>query len=841
MIPPHRRRGKARSVFADRADERELSATLRRDDMDHEKLGVFYLGKRWDPAAQRVTDEPILYDSKDLTTHAMCVGMTGSGKTGLCLSLIEEAAIDGIPVLAIDPKGDLGNLMLTFPELRAEDFAPWIDAEEAARKGRTPAEHAAATSKQWRDGLAQGQQDGERIRRLRAAADFAIYTPGSQAGLPLSVLKGFAAPGVGLIADRDGFAQRVQAATSGILSLLGIEADPLRSREHIYIASVLDHHWRAGRDLEIADLIRAVQEPPFQRIGVMDVESMFPAKDRFALAMALNGLLASPAFAAWGEGEPLDVQRLLWTTEGKPRVSILSIAHLPDDQRMFFVTLLLSEVLAWMRQQSGTSSLRALIYMDEVAGFLPPTANPPSKLPMLTLLKQARAFGVGMMLATQNPVDLDYKALSNMGTWFLGRLQTERDKLRVLDGLEGASTQSGARFDRAAVDQILSGMQGRTFLLHNVHDDAPVLLHTRWAMSYLRGPMTRSQIELVMKDRKAGPAGSSPVGGIAAAAAASTTPKGAATARPVLADGIVQRYQACRRALGSGEQLLYKPALLATAVLHYQSTKEGIDLWRKVQVIAPLQAKMDANPWDDDGVVVTEQPIDCDEQPDERGGFAPLPTGAAQAKAYASWSKQLKDELYRSQPLRLAWCPALKAGSKPDESEGDFRARLALALREQRDRDVAKLQQSYQPKLLRLQERRRNAEQVVDQQRAQRRSAGITAVASVGASILGALFGRKRVSTSVTSTVRSMSRVGGEHGDVRRAEEDVAALTTQERELEREFEATVASTQRALDPATLALETREVAPKKVDTRVEELVLLWTPWGAGQGDPAFLGR
>ncbi len=278
--------------------------------MDYEKLGVFYLGKRYDAATQQITDEPILYDSKDLTTHGMCVGMTGSGKTGLCLSLIEEAAIDGIPVLAIDPKGDLGNLLLTFPELRSEDFAPWIDAEEAARKGRTVPEHATAVAKQWRDGLAQWQQDGDRIRRLREAADFAIYTPGSQAGLGLSVLKGFAAPGPELLADRDAFAARVQAATSGLLSLLGIDADPLRSREHIYVSNVLDTYWREGKDLEIADLIRAVQNPPFQRIGVMDVESVFPGKDRFGLAMALNGLLASPSFASWGEGEPLDGERL---------------------------------------------------------------------------------------------------------------------------------------------------------------------------------------------------------------------------------------------------------------------------------------------------------------------------------------------------------------------------------------------------------------------------------------------------------------------------------------------------------------------------------------------------
>jgi hypothetical protein len=803
--------------------------------IDYEKLGVFYLGKRFDPTVQKVTDEPILYDSKDLTTHGMCVGMTGSGKTGLCLSLIEEAAIDGVPVLAIDPKGDLGNLLLTFPELRAADFAPWIDPGEAARKGRTTEQHAEATSKQWREGLADWQQDGERIRRLRDAADFVIYTPGSSAGLPLSVLKGFAAPAAALRDDRDAFTARVQTTTSGLLSLLGIDTDPLRSREHMFLSNVLDHHWRQGTDLEIADLIRAVQEPPFHRIGVMDLESVFPAKDRFGLAMAMNGLLASPAFAAWSEGEPLDIQRLLWTPDGKPRVSVISIAHLPDDQRMFFVTLLLSEVLAWTRQQAGTSSLRALLYMDEVAGFLPPTANPPSKLPMMTLLKQARAFGVGVMLATQNPVDLDYKALSNMGTWFLGRLQTERDKLRVLDGLEGVAAQNGAAFDRAAVDRLLSGMQGRTFLLHNVHDDGPVLLHTRWAMSYLRGPMTRGQIEAVMQDRKrATPTPPGARAGVAAAAAASAVGDGAMAGQPGLPDGIVQRFQAARRAVGADERLVYRPALCAAAVLHYQSSKDQIDLWRELTVVAPLQQQMDSNPWDDAGVVVTGQPLDLDAQPPDGAAFAALPSGASQAKAYTSWGRLLKDELYRTQSLQTHWCPALKQGSKPGESEGDFRAGLQMLLREERDRATARLQDKFQPKLQRLQERVRNAEQVVDQQAAQRRGAGLSAVLNIGTSILGSLFGRRKVSTGVTKAIKGMSRVGSEHGDVRRAEEDVAALRQQLQELDREFQDEVSRLQAQFEPGAIELEPREIAPRKSDTKVEEVVLLWTPWAIGKG-------
>ncbi len=245
-----------------------------------------------------------------------------------------------------------------------------------------------------------------------------------------------------------------------------------------------------------------MQSPPFERVGVLDLESFYPAKDRQALAMTLNNLLASPGFAAWTEGEPLDVARLFHTAEGKPRLSILSIAHLDDRERMFFVTLLLGELVAWMRAQPGTQSLRALLYMDEVMGFLPPSAAPPSKAPMLTLLKQARAFGLGVVLATQNPVDLDYKALGNAGTWFLGRLQTERDQARVLDGLEGSDAARGGGFDRAEMGRLLAGLGKRVFLLHSVHEEKPILFGTRWALSYLRGPLTREEIARLQPRRR---------------------------------------------------------------------------------------------------------------------------------------------------------------------------------------------------------------------------------------------------------------------------------------------------------------------------------------------------
>ncbi len=364
--------------------------------------------------------------------------MTGSGKTGLCVSLLEEAAIDGIPAIIIDPKGDLANMMLTFPELQPEDFEPWIDPQEAARKGVTPTELAKRTVETWKSGLASWDQKPERIARLRDAVEIAIYTPGSTTGRPLTVLRSLDAPKSEFRTDSGAMRDRIMSAVSGLLGLIGIDADPLASREHILLSSILDLGWQKGLNLELPDLIQSIQKPPFDRLGVFDIETFFPAKDRLALAMRMNNLLASPGFAAWMTGEPLDIQRLLYTSAGKPCLSILSIAHLSDAERMFFVTLLLNETISWMRSQPGTSSLRAILYMDEIFGYFPATANPPSKMPMLTLLKQARAFGLGIVLATQNPVDLDYKGLSNTGTWFIGRLQTERDKARIMEGLESA-------------------------------------------------------------------------------------------------------------------------------------------------------------------------------------------------------------------------------------------------------------------------------------------------------------------------------------------------------------------------------------------------------------------
>ena len=820
-----------------------------------EKLGVFYLGREVERATGKTTETPVLYDSRDLTTHAVCVGMTGSGKTGLCLALLEEAAIDGIPALVIDPKGDLGNLMLAFPELSAQEFRPWVDPAEAQRKGLSPDEFAARTATTWREGLAEWGQDGARIARFRAAADIAIYTPGSTAGLPLSVLKSFApgpaADGTDAAAQRE----RIGSVVAGLLALLQIDADPLKSREYILLSSILDHAWSKGQGLELASLIAAVQKPPFDKVGVFDLESFYPAKERMQLALAINTLLASPGFSVWTQGEPLDVQRLLFTSEGKPRISILSIAHLDDAQRMFTVTLVLNEVVAWMRRQSGTSSLRAIVYMDEIFGYFPPNAMPPAKLPMLTLLKQARAFGVGVVLATQNPVDLDYKGLGNTGTWFIGRLQTERDKLRVIEGLQSALGGEGAP-DRGTLDELLSSIASRVFLMRNVHDDAPVLMKSRWALSYLRGPLTLVEIGKLMEQRKAAAsdraagsaaseaatpgAGTSASAGPAAASQsqAPAAQPAEAAAPPVVVGDIVQYF--LRPTAGSG-RIEYRPQIAGLARLHFVDAKAGVDAWQQLTYVAPLADDGTSVEWHE-ARRIEDLKARVDPGPTAGAVFIDPPAPALRAASYAGWSKALAAHLYQTARLDLSVCDGLKIASQPGESEGDFRTRIAQALRERRDEAVAKLREKFASKLRTLEDQLRRSQDRVAREEAQYSQQKMQSAISIGATVLGAIFGGRRSGAGnigrAAGALRTTGRLGREKGDVDRAEDSVEVLQQRLGELQAQCEAQIEELQRANDAASVPVRTIQVPARKSDIAVGTVALLWVPWRIGaDGFPA----
>lgn len=791
---------------------------------EFEKLGVFYLGK--------TKDGLLLYDSKDLVTHAVCVGMTGSGKTGLCITLLEEAAIDGVPAIIIDPKGDLCNLLLTFPNLSPQDFQPWV--EEGA--------DATQQANLWRDGLAKWGQDGERIKRLREAADFSIYTPGSNAGLPVSILKTFAAPPEAIRQDDESLSERINTTVTSLLSLIGIEADPIRSREHILLSNILNQEWSNGRDLDIAALIQKVQTPPITKIGVMDLDSFFPADDRFQLAMALNNLLASPSFASWMEGEPLDIQKFLYTLAGKPRLAIFSIAHLADAERMFFVSLLLNQVLGWMRTQSGTTSLRAILYMDEIFGYFPPVANPPSKLPLLTLLKQGRAFGLGVVLATQNPVDLDYKGLANTGTWFIGRLQTERDKARVLEGLEGIAAGTGMKFDKQQMEQTLAGLSKRIFLLNNVHDDGPEVFETRWALSYLRGPLTRAQIKSLTDPLKGTAPTPSPTPAPSQAPSVSTAsnvaPAPAQSAKPVLAPEITQYYIPVRSPSGANASLSYHPMLLGAAEVCYSSSKR-VDVTQQVTLLAQITDGPVELDWSQ--AASLDLPIeDLDSQPNAEAQFVEAPAQATKAKSYATWRKDFASWIYRNQRLELLESPSLDIASNPGEKEGDFRVRLQQIAREKRDEAVEKLRRKYAPKFEQLEDRKRRAEQAVEREREQAKGQKFQTAISVGATLLSSFLGRKRTSMSTlgraTTAVRGAGRSMKEAQDVDRAEDNVTVIEQKIADLDAEFKSEAANLERSFDPQTEQLETVSLKPTKANISVKLLTLAWAPyWHDAQGE------
>jgi len=798
----------------------------------YEKLGAFYLGRPYDAAQGEAQPAPLLYDSRDLLTHAVCVGMTGSGKTGLLIGLLEEAAIDHIPALVIDPKGDLADLLLTFPELRTADFAPWVDPDAAARAGVTPEAFAAREAEAWRDGLAHWGQSGERIARLRDAAEFAIYTPGSEAGLQISILSSLGAPPPEVLADGDLLRERTGTLVASLLALLGVDSDPIQGREHILLSSLFESTWREGRGLDLAALIQGIQKPPMERVGVMDLETFYPAKERFALAMSFNNLLGSPGFAAWLRGEPLDVDRLLYTAAGKPRIAVFSIAHLSDRERMFFVSLLLNQTLGWMRGKTGTTSLRAILAMDEVFGYMPPVAEPPSKRPLLTLLKQARAFGLGLVLATQNPVDLDYKGLANVGTWFLGRLQTERDKARLMDGLEGAS--AGGRFDRAKTEQTLSGLPGRVFLLHDVHAEEPELFQTRWTLSYLRGPLTRPEIKRLMDPVKQAPPAAPvtaqeptgvPAASIPSPAAASAPAGPAGDTAPVLPPDVPQGFVPVRV---KPERIVYAPCLFATAAVHYQDAKRGIDHAKELSLLTPLTDE-GADWYAAEPVELTRD--DLEAAPVAGARFAPLPDAAVRAKSYDAWRKALAESLYRTRKCELFRSDTIGMVSNPGESERDFRIRLAETAREKRDEQVEALRRKYGVKVAQLQERIRRAEQAQQVQADQARQQTLSTMIHAGTAVLGMVFGRARSLRSISAVgtaARGAGRTFQEHQDVSRAGETVASLQKQLADLNAELETGVDHLQERFDPEAGELEVLGLKPRKTDVEVRFLTLAWAP-------------
>jgi hypothetical protein len=754
----------------------------------------FYLGKLFDLKTGKLSDPPVLYDPADLTTHGVIVGMTGSGKTGLGISMLEEAALQGLPALIIDPKGDVTNLLLHFPDLAPADFQPWVDAEEAQREGKTAAQAATEAASSWKKGLADWGIAPARIRALQKAVQYAVYTPGSESGLPVSILASLAAPDASWEPNREALREKIAGTVTAILGLVGVEdLDPLRSREHILLSNLLENAWSRGQGMDLETLILQTQNPPIVKLGVLDVEAFFPGKDRAALAMRLNSVLAAPSFQAWTEGQPLDVEALLHTPDGRPRHSVFYIAHLSDAERMFFVTLLLSAAEAWMRTRPGAAGLRALLYFDEIFGYLPPVANPPSKTVMLRMLKQARAFGLGLLLATQNPVDVDYKALSNAGTWCIGKLQTDQDKQRLLDGLESPGV------NRAAYDKTISQLGKRVFLLHNTHAKGPLIFQTRWAMNYLPGPLTRAQIPALNKLAGAAlpketAAGSQPARGETAA------PAGAA-ARQAVPSGIAEFFlpqnlslpqaaQSAGRGAPAGAACIYRPALLAQAKVRFLERKYGVD-----QQVAKTALVMNPDPrgvvrWQDFPAKAVEDAA-LAKSPAAGAAFSALGPPLSDGKILKALQKDFQDWAYHGSSLTV---PA--AAAQPAAGPQAAIDKKLEALRIKLQREQLELQQD------KTEVTQRGIEE------------GVTAAEN----IFGLLTGRsRRLSTSLTKR-RMTSKAAG---DVEESKQTIELLQKQIQELEQQKAAGA--------PQSAQASEITLTPAQKDVYVELFGVAWVPF------------
>ena len=798
--------------------------------MQHfEKLGAFYLGKKVDPDTMKRSSEYLLYDSKDMTTHAICVGMTGSGKTGLCVGVLEEAAIDGIPAIVIDPKGDMTNLMLSFPGLSSAEFEPWVNSEEAKKNGMDIKEYASAQAKTWTEGLAEWEQDGQRIHMMRQKTEFQVYTPGSTAGKPVSIVNLFSSPSEAILNDPESMNELASGTASSLLGLLGIDADPIKSREHILISNILLSAWRNKTGMDLPNLITNVQKPLFDKIGVMALDTFYPERERMTLSMQFNNLLASPGFYSWTQGEPLDIDSLLYTAEGRPKISILAISHLSEAERMFFVSLLLNKTVSWVRTQPGTSSLRALLYMDEIFGYFPPVSDPPSKGPLLTLLKQARAFGLGVMLTTQNPMDLDYKGMANMGTWFIGRLQTDRYRARLLDGLEGAFASSGRSFDRSDMEQLLSRLGKRVFLMNNVHDEEAVLFETRWCMSYLRGPLMRNEIQSLTAET-----GKVSVRDFVEAKPSYTkaqtffVSKTHLSAVPELPSDVLQVYLPYR---GANSGITYRASLTALTEVHFSDPKNGISDSTKSMRYTLIKDGMLPVDWNDSEVLdLTAE--DLENSGTDGADYLPVNPECLKKSKYTEWEKELSDFLFRNSSLSLFRNDHLKKTSRPGESERDFRIRLDQESREERDEAIDKLRTAYSKKVFALEEKIRKAEQAVEREKDQAKDAGFQTAVSLGSTILGALLGSKKISVTSLSraatTVKGVSRSVRQQGDVGRSKETVEIYKAQLEQIEADLQKDIEDITDRLGSKTGDIVTTELRPLKRDCLVKAMALTWEP-------------
>ncbi|MDN5111191.1 ATP-binding protein [Aliarcobacter butzleri] len=779
---------------------------------DYEKLKLFYIGK------EKIDDNfvPLVYKNKDLLTHAAIIGMTGSGKTGLGISLLEEAAIDNIPSIIIDPKGDMTNLLLTFPSLQGSDFEPWIEEQDASNNGLSVKEFAQNTANLWKNGLERDFQNANRIEKLKNCADFTIYTPGSDAGVQISILSSFKAPNKEVIEDNDLLVSLVNSTVSSILSLIEEKSDTT-SKESILISSIFMNYFKENKDLTLEELITLIVTPPFSKIGVFDLETFFAQSERLKLALKLNNIIANPSFKTWIEGETLDISNLLYDETGKAKVSIFSIAHLNDSQRMFFVTLLLNQMVAWMRRQEGTTSLKALLYMDEIFGYFPPNSNPPSKQPMLTLLKQARSFGIGIILSTQNPVDIDYKGLANIGTWFIGRLQTKQDKEKVIDGLSSANE---GNLNKDEVMNLISNLEKRNFILKNINEDGIKIFETRWALSYLKGPISKDGIKKLMSEKKKQ---NIPTQKIENENQTTQINIEKGIPKPIITSNLTEKY------LYSSQNSAYylQPYLICSCDVHYIDAPKNIDFEEKISYKIYLDENMKNIDFEEKEELGNNS---FEEKEKPNSFYYELPSFIQKEKDLKIIEKDFMDYIYRNSKLTLYKNEFLKITSKQTESLNDFKIRLQDRLNEKIDLEVEKLKvkfvkenDSIETKLSKLYEK-------LQKEEIQATSTTTDTIISIGTSLLGAFFGNSVINKTnigkVATSAKGASKILKERNDVKQVEAEILQLQEQRDNLKSVLENEIEKINLANQSSNFPIEEIFIKPKRSDIYNTKLALLW---------------
>ncbi len=764
----------------------------------YEKAGLFYLGKDVDKNTQEPTDILTLLKNKNFTTHAAIIGMTGSGKTGLGIDLLEEAAIDNIPAIIIDPKGDMGNLLLTDANFDPQTFLPWVK-EEAKAKGIDPLEYAKEVANTWKKGIEKFGQDSQRVAKF-SKVQKTIYTPGSSAGVAINIASSLELPSKAILEDSDDFATYLSATTASLLALIG-EEGLLESKEYIYLAQIIKYFWQKHQSLNIEKLVGAILEPPFKKIGVLSLESFITQKERFSLANKFNALIASPNFFSWLQGESLEIDKLLYDKEGKAKLSIFTISHLNDKERMFFVTLLLNKLIAWMRMQSGSSHLRALLYMDEIFGFFPPTKNPPSKEPMLLLLKQARAYGLGVVLSTQNPVDLDYKGLSNIGTWFIGRLQTKQDIAKVIDGLSG---KLGSTLTKTQIQSLLANLNKRIFFLKSAHEENIRLFTTRWAMSYLKGPLNKDEISTLMQSQKVQSKDIS----------TSLQSQDEFVDNIIVNGNVIQRYE-----VNLSPQKRYFPTIASSVTLHFIDNRRSIDYKLTKELYINLLEAKSCN-WQESEILENKLESFSTKKP-QNAKFKPLPPFISEDKDLKNCQKELKEYLYLYEKLPLFKCKKLKMESKVNETKEEFLIKVKDRLKELQEEAINELKTKYQKRIERINMQLQKANERLEKEKADQTSSLISA----GLSLLSAFFGRSSFSKVATAASRS-SRVLKEHQDLKQAKERIQALEEKLQELEDELTLKIEELYDKYDIKNFPIEEIFIKPKKSNIDINEIAIVW---------------